>query len=188
LLDLFVSHIDAIAHSGFAAELAGRAALWQIAIRAWPQQPLFGFGPGSFQAVIHANLGKAFVTTPDQFTELYQLQAGGFHNLWLSVLVERGAIGLGGLFVSWCLLAGFALRRGGELPGSQRLLVLVLLATLFLRGQVELAGLFDDAGDPIDAIVMMAIGLTFPQLSLRPAFRARDLAAQAAAAQRFALR
>ncbi len=177
----FTSHIDAIAHSSYAAQLAGRAALWQTAMRAWPQQPLFGFGPGSFQAVIHANLGKAYLTSPDQYTELYQLQAGGFHNLWLSVLVERGVVGLVGLFASWCLLLGFALRHGGGLPGARRVLVFTVLVTLFLRGQVELAGLFDDAGDPIDAIIMMAIGLTFPQASLRPRFRARDLAAQAAA-------
>jgi O-antigen ligase len=186
VLAVFVSHIDAIAHSAYAVQLAGRAALWQVAIRAWPQQPLCGFGPGSFQAVIHANLGKAFLTTPDQYTELYQLQAGGFHNLWLSALVERGAIGLAGLFASWCLLLGFALHHGGRLPGPRRLLVFILLVTLFLRGQVELAGLFDDAGDPIDAIVMIAIGLSFPQASIRPAFRARDLAAQAAAAQAWA--
>lgn len=185
-LAAFVSHIDEIAHSGFAAQLAGRAALWQIAIGAWPQQPLFGFGPNCFQAVIRANLGQAYLTTIDQFTALYQLQAGGFHNLWLSVLVERGVVGVSGVFVSWCLLAGFALRHGGELPGPRRLVVATLLITLFLRGQVELAGLFDDAGDPIDQIILMAIALTFPHIAVPQAYRGRDLAALAGAAQRSA--
>lgn len=181
----FISQIDAIAHAAFAAQLAGRAALWQIAIGAWPQQPLFGFGPASFQAVIHANLGKAHFSSVDEFTSLYQLQAGGFHNIWLSVLVERGAVGFGGLFVSWCLLAGFALRHGGQMPPRRRLVVLTLLVSLLLRGQVELAGLFDDADGPINQIVMMAIGLTFPSLRPRPsAIRARDLAAQAATGRR----
>ncbi len=185
-LAAFVGNIDAIAHSAMAGPLAGRAALWQIAIGAWPQQPLFGFGPGSFQTVIHANLGKAYLTGGAQFTELYQLQAGGFHNLWLSVLVERGAIGMCGLFASWCLLFGAALRYGDVLPPARRFLVFILLVSLFLRGQVELAGLFDDAGDPIDQIIMMAIGLILPQLPDALVYRGRDLAAQAVAAQRSA--
>jgi hypothetical protein len=180
----FISQIDAIAHSAFAAQLAGRAALWQIAIGAWPQQPLFGFGPGSFQAVIRANLGKAHFSSVDEFTSLYQLEAGGFHNIWLSVLVERGAVGMSGLFASWCLLAGFVLRHGGGLPRAQRVLACTVLISLFLRGQVEMAGLFDDADGPISQIVMMAIGLTFPQVPAPPALprRARDLAARTAAA------
>lgn len=182
-LALLFSHIDAIAYSAFAEQLAGRAALWQIAIAAWPQQPLFGYGPGCFAAVIHANLGLAYLTTIDQYTSLYQLQAGGLHNLWLSVLVERGAIGFSGVFVAWCLLAGFALRHAGKLAAPQRFVMFTLLATLFLRGQVELAGLFDDADDPIDQIIMMAIGLTFPPIPAALGFRARDLAAQAVAGQ-----
>ena len=182
-LAIFVSQIDAIAHSAVAPLLAGRAALWQIAAAAWTQQPLFGFGPGSFQAVIHANLGKAYLDTADRFTSLYQLQAGGFHNLWLSVLVERGVVGLIGLFSSWCLLAGLALSHGSALPGPRRVLVGTLLVSLFLRGQVELAGLFDDAGDPIDEVIMMAIGLTFPHVAMPRARRGRDLAALAAAAK-----
>lgn len=166
VLAVFVSQIDSIAHSAFAQQLAGRAALWQIAWGAWPQQPLFGFGPGSFQAVIHANLGKAHFSSVDEFTSLYQLQAGGFHNLWLSVLVERGTVGLIGLFVSWCLLVGFALRHGGQLSRSRRFVVFTVLIGLYLRGQVELAGLFDDADGPIDQIVMMAIALIFPPVPL----------------------
>ncbi len=183
-LALFFSYIDEIAHSAFAVHLAGRAALWQIAAGAWPQQPLFGFGPGTFQAVIHANLGKAHFSTVDEFDSLYALQSGGFHNIWLSVLVERGTVGLLGLFASWCLLLGFALRHGGALLWPRRWVLFTVLASLFLRGQVELAGLFDDADGPINQIIMMALGLTLPRFApvLRaPAFRGRDLAAQAAA-------
>ena len=185
MLALFFSHIEAIAHSTVATQLAGRAALWQVAVAAWPQQPLFGFGPGRFQDVIHANLGKAHFSNIDEFASLYALQAGGFHNIWLSVLVERGAVGLAGLFASWCLLAGFALRHGGQLARPARFLSLTLLVSLFLRGQVELAGLFDDGDGPINQIIMMALGLTLPRFAAavrRRSFVARDLAALAAAA------
>lgn len=189
IVAVFLSQIDAIAHSSFAAQLAGRAALWQIAWGAWPQQPLFGFGQDMFQAVIHANLGKAHFSSKDEFASLYALRSGGFHNIWLSVLVERGTVGLFGLFGSWCLLLGFALYRGGELPQPRRFVLFALLISLFLRGMVELAGLFDDADGPINQIIMMALGLTLPWFT--PAFSsravrsspyaARDLAAQAAA-------
>jgi O-antigen ligase len=178
-LAVFAGSIDTIAHSAFAPQFAGRAALWQIAMGAWPQQPLFGFGPGSFQEVIHANLGKAHFSTPNEFTTLYQLPAGGFHNLWLSVLVERGTVGLAGMFASWCLLVGFALRNGSSMPRGQRFLLFTLLVSLFLRSQVELGGLFDDADGPIGEILMIALALTLPQ---RPAaYRPRDRAAAAAA-------
>jgi len=192
ILAAFFSQIDVLAHSSIAAQLAGRAALWQIAWGAWPQQPLFGFGPGMFQAVIHANLGKAHFSSVAEVASLYALQSGGFHNIWLSVLVERGTVGLIGLFGSWCLIFGFALGRGGELPRLQRFVLFALLISLFLRGMVELAGLFDDADGPINQVVMMALGLTLPRfasalrsrrLGASP-FQARDLAAQAAVAAR----
>jgi O-antigen ligase len=167
-LALFVGQIDAIAHSDFARQLAGRAALWQIAIGAYPEHPLFGFGPGSFQEAIRANLGKAHFSNPGEFAALYALQAGGFHNIWLSVLVERGLVGLAGLFVSWCLLVGHTLRFGGNLPAKQRFVVSSLLIIFFLRGQVEMAGLFDDADGPISAVVMMALALTLPTWRASP--------------------
>lgn len=184
VLVLFFSHIDAIAYSTFARQLAGRAALWQIAADAWSQEPLFGFGPGTFRDVIHANLGKAHFSGVDEFASLYALHAGGFHNIWLSVLVERGALGLAGLFASWCLLVGFGLSHGGKLVRARRFVLFTLLISLFLRGQVELAGLFDDGDGPINQILMMALGLTLPRYApvLGPStFQARDLAALAAA-------
>lgn len=186
---VFFSQINAIAYSAFAAQLAGRAALWQIAINAWPQAPVFGFGSGMFQAVIHANLGKSHFSSADEFTSLYALKSGGFHNIWLSVLVERGAVGLVGLFVSWCLLMGFALRHGGELPRPVQFVLFTVLISLLLRGQVEFGGLFDDADGPINQVIMMALGLILPRFAPRfepLAFYAHDLAAEAAAARQFA--
>lgn len=164
VLAAFLSQIQNIAHSKAAEALAGRAALWQIAMASFWQNPLFGTGVRTYTDVIRSNLSQAHMTIYWERTALYSLQGGGVHNTWLNILTERGAVGFLGLFLSYTLLFAAAIYAGGKVPFQRRLIVLIALLFMLLRGMFEISGLFSYAEGALDAVVMITVALSLPRL------------------------
>ncbi len=89
----------------------GRFKLWRAGLNAFTQQPLLGYGTGTFKQTITPQLGS-----------LSQVA----HNSFVSILVEEGLIGL--LLYTAMLLTVF--RAVLKLPLLERRFALILLATL----------------------------------------------------------
>lgn len=164
--------IDAIAHSVVADGLAGRGALWQMGMRGWWRTPIFGSGLHSYLDVIRSQLGYATFRTPYEMRAALSLTGGGFHNIWVMALVERGLVGLIGLFCSYALLFCRLLADMKSLSVARRYRALLVTIFIFLRGFVEITGLMSFADAALDAIVIIALAVTFaPEIRARPAVR-----------------
>jgi len=155
----FFTSIDWIAHSDIAKELAGRAALWQIGLSGWKGNQLLGTGLRTFHDVIATNLGAGTYTTAYERNSLYALESGAFHNIWVTTLGERGAIGLLGLYLTFSLLFARMIGNLKALTKHERFFAILTLSFLFLRGFVEIAGLMSYSDGAVDAIVVVAIAL-----------------------------
>lgn len=156
---LFFITIPAIATSPLARQLAGRAALWQIGLDAVPRNFLLGTGPFTFVDTIRRGLGAAVYSASFERNGLYNLAAGGFHNIWLNILVERGVIGLIGLVLSYIAVTALTLRRMIGMSRERRIATLTLLLFMFVRAFVELSGLYDYGDAPADAIAILALAV-----------------------------
>lgn len=156
----FLFSIPLIAHSFIADGLAGRAGLWQIALRGWLDAPVFGHGVHSWVDVVQQNLGAAEYRTMYEMQSTASLRTGGFHNVWMNTLAERGLIGLAGLYASYCLLLARLIANLPFNSRDQRFQALVLFLFVFLRSFVEITGLMSYSDAALDAIVITALAVT----------------------------
>ncbi len=91
----------------YSADSGARVIVWQAAIEAWLEKPLFGWGPNNFEYAFNAYY------QPEIF--LYGEEGifpDGAWNVWLESLVERGIFGLISLFfligiTFWSLFSGY---------------------------------------------------------------------------------
>lgn len=172
LIGGFFLAIDVIANSVVADGLAGRGALWQMGLHGFHRHPIFGSGLHSYPDIIRSQLGYATFRTPYEMRAAESLKGGGFHNIWVMALVERGLIGLVGLFASYVLLFGRLIADMKPLTPARRYRALLVTIFVFLRGFVEITGLMSFADAALDAIVMIALAVTFaPEVRLRAAAR-----------------
>jgi len=75
---------------------AGRPVLWRLAFRMWQDQPFLGVGLGNFSLVVDSYEGKArdLVTSREMARVIFGNRREP-HSLYLGMLAESGAIGLG---------------------------------------------------------------------------------------------
>ena len=113
----------AATHTPAENALNSRIGMWQVALKMSAEQPIFGVGPGRFQAESHAYLDPAFV-------KFFPEAAHGenAHNNFLQVLGELGLIGLAA-FV-WLLFAAAGAQIGSG--PAERIAVLAGLAAFLL--------------------------------------------------------
>ncbi|MGK6324143.1 O-antigen ligase family protein [Sphingomonas sp. DT-51] len=175
----FLFSIPFIAHSVIADGLAGRAGLWQIGLRGWWDAPLFGHGVHTWIDIVQQNLGAADYRTMYEMQSTAALRTGGFHNVWMNTLAERGLIGLAGLYASYSLLLTRLLANLPFNRREQRFQALVLFLFVFLRGFVEITGLMSYADAALDAIVIAALAVTIASDQPRRRRRARHRASAA---------
>jgi O-antigen ligase len=91
--------------------IGGRFKLWRAGLYAFLDQPVIGYGPGSFKPVVMPQLGR-----------LAQVA----HNSYISVLVEQGLVG----FVLYGLMLVTVWLAIMRLPILERRFAMVLMATL----------------------------------------------------------
>lgn len=139
----------------------GRFTIWSGGIKAWLQQPLFGY------ANMWVSEGDTLPFETDTFTEeentwLYK-HAGNLHNAYVQILVYSGAVGMALFLVFGCLLFKkilLALVRGQK--GTQYYGVLAVLLAIIgaaaANGMVE-AHLLYTRQDPYGALFWIYLGI-----------------------------
>lgn len=114
---------SAATHTPAERALDSRVGMWRVALKMSADQPVFGVGPGRFQAESHAYIEPAFVKF---FPEA--VFGENAHNNFLQVMGELGLVGFAG-FV-WLLLAATG-RHPGDGP-AERVAVLAGLGAFLL--------------------------------------------------------
>ena len=97
--------------------IGNRSYLWQLSIDAWVERPIVGYGPGTDKSVVDVNVS---------------------HNIFLSVLLEQGLLGL----VFYCGMIAAAVSSLFRLPPLQRTFMLItfmiwIIGTQTLSWQYE---------------------------------------------------
>ena len=120
----------------YSADLGARLAVWKGAIEAWPEKPLFGWGPNNFDYVFSSYY------QPEIF--IYG-EAGiwpeGAWNIWLEALVERGLFGL----ISLLFMLGAIIRSlfAGYKRGSTPFFVLAIGMAFLFAYLIHLSFIFE---------------------------------------------
>lgn len=98
---------------------SGRSQIWEVALDAWRENPLYGYGPKIWSPEFRQSIGMNF--------------AFSAHNQFLQSLSGAGTFGMLGLFVYLGVLLGYAIRFAKSTQG----LSLVLGVFLLLRSFTE---------------------------------------------------
>jgi len=75
--------------AGETAEVPGRAAMWQVAIDLWREQPLLGRGPGAFRRLA------------PEWLDISRYRPAHAHSTPLQLLAETGLLGLAAFVTLW---------------------------------------------------------------------------------------
>lgn len=109
--------------------LTGRTAIWEVAIREWGRNPLFGYGPEIWGPKFRAEVGMSF--------------AFSAHNQFLQTLSRAGVVGLIGLLIYFCYLIPAALRIASATRGVSLALFGMILLRCFSEAPLSMNGLID---------------------------------------------
>jgi O-antigen ligase len=137
----------------------GRTDLWVAALKKFADSPLVGWGAGSWSVNLAAYLPVHDPWDLEQFTSL---EAGAFHNTYLTVLAEKGLI----VFIPAMVMAAFLVRQSWRLRVQRALFsgldanyatVAPLIVVLILvRGLGEHAGWWGYANGGVDYLSYVA--------------------------------
>ncbi len=131
----------------------GRTDMWQAGLDMFAERPLFGWGPESWKLVL-----LEFLPGSDDriFKVISGLEAGSFHNGFIAVSAERGAVGLASavimqVYLFWCAARVYMRRELFDDRERQAVMFVPLLVLfMFARGLAESSGLFGNANSEVD--------------------------------------
>ena len=92
--------------------MTGRDRIWAVAIEEWQSNPLFGYGPGLWDAEYRASIGL--------------LNATNAHNQFMDTLARSGTVGAAALVLYAGVLLVFSVRYAGATGGFSLALFLAL--------------------------------------------------------------
>lgn len=97
-------------------DFSGRPIIWEVAIKEWIKNPLFGYGPSIWSPEYRARIGMNF--------------AFHAHNQFYQTLSEAGAVGVALLAAYLVALASAVLRKSPERPLGVAVLAFVLIRSM----------------------------------------------------------
>ena len=100
--------------------LSGRSQIWNVAIRVWEQNPMFGYGPRLWDPAFRQSIGMNF--------------ASHAHNQFLQSLSSAGTLGLLGTLCYLLTLGSYAFKLARQTAGF----TLMLWIFLFIRCVTEI--------------------------------------------------
>lgn len=115
---LFARVVQSFEAAG-ATTLTGRDVIWELALREWHANPLFGYGPTMWDEDYRRAVGVAF--------------AYHGHNQYLNTLARAGLFGMGGLVLMLIAYSYYAVRYFTATQGA----LLAVLAMIVIRGFTE---------------------------------------------------
>lgn len=125
------------------ATLSGRLQIWQAAINAWKDNPVFGYGPSAWGPLHRAALGMPF--------------AFSAHNQFLQSLSAAGSLGLLSLLAYMGLLLVYCWRAAEATRGLSLALYLVVLVRSLTEAPFSAATLFN--GDVLTQVLLFRVAL-----------------------------
>lgn len=108
--------------------LSGRAEIWQVAIKTWQANPLFGYGSSAWDDEFRTRIGMGFAYTA--------------HNQFLQTLSEAGLVGLSGLVIYLVVLLRLAVLATPETRGFSLALFIVLLGRCYTEAPFTMTNMF----------------------------------------------
>jgi hypothetical protein len=121
--------------------MTGRDRIWAIAMEEWQQNPLFGYGPGLWDADFRASIGM--------------FNATDAHNQFMDTLARSGSIGAAGLVIYAAVLMFLSLRHARATGG----LSLALFLALALRSVSEVPLLLFGYGTELYVHMLLLVTL-----------------------------
>jgi O-antigen ligase len=121
--------------------LTGRLQIWAAAVRAWQDNPLFGFGPLAWGPYHRATIGL-----PNAFSA---------HNQFFQSLSVAGSLGLVTVVVYLSVLGALAWNRSAATRGMSLALFLFILARCITEAPLSASTLFN--GDVITQLILFRL-------------------------------
>jgi len=140
-LDTRLSDFADTAQGAQLISMTGRDQIWAIAIEEWRASPLFGYGPGLWDADFRATIAMPNATSA--------------HNQFMDTLARSGGIGAAALVVYACVLLVMSVRYAKASGG----LSLALFLALALRSISEVPLLLLGYGNELIVHVMLLMTL-----------------------------
>jgi O-antigen ligase len=132
--------------------LSGRTGIWEVAVREWLRNPLFGYGPA--------------IWGPDFRTEIGMQYAVSAHNQFLQTLSSAGTLGLLALLAYLRYLVPAALRCAPATRGVSLALLGMVLFRCLTETPLSMTGLIE--GDALTHFLLFAIALRAPAPATSP--------------------
>jgi O-antigen ligase len=143
---------------------SGRTALWAVALENFADRPLTGWGADSLGGVgLVGYLPRYDPWLLESLTSA--LEGGSFHNIYLTVLAEKGLL----VFIPAMVMATFLIRqswrlrvhraRFSELDAAYAKVAPLIVLLILVRGLSEYAGWWGDANSTVDYLSYVAASL-----------------------------
>jgi O-antigen ligase len=132
--------------------LSGRTGIWEVAVREWLRNPLFGYGPA--------------IWGPDFRTEIGMQYAVSAHNQFLQTLSSAGTLGFLALLAYLRYLVPAALRSAPGTRGVSLALLGMVLFRCLTETPLSMTGLIE--GDALTHFLLFAIALRAPPAASSP--------------------
>lgn len=132
---------------GSLASLSGRTQIWDVALREWSNNPLFGYGPQVWGPKYRIQIGMPF--------------AFSAHNQFLQTLSMAGALGLIGLLWYLGCLIPAVLRMAAPTRGVSVALLAVILIRCVSEAPFAMAGLLD--GEVLTHLILFQLAIRTPR-------------------------
>jgi hypothetical protein len=147
--------------------LAGRAELWLVAGQSFLNDPIFGSGPGSWSIIVPRFALRIAPLFTGKLDEALSLTTGGYHNMFVTALAERGIVGLSVLLpaLAFILKSSFRLKASPttfKADFDKRVVAVLPLLWIYMsvRGIFEESGLFGRANSDVDFVSLVLLALT----------------------------
>lgn len=131
--------------------VSGRTGIWEVALREWQNNPLFGYGPTIWGEKFRWEVGMPY--------------AFSAHNQFLQTLSVSGALGLLALLAYLRYLIPAALRMATQTRGVSVALLGMILLRCFSEAPLAMTGLID--GDALTHLLLFVIALRAPTSEAR---------------------
>ena len=148
----------------------GRWDLWYVAIQKFSERPVIGYGYDSTGDDLFARLPGWYAGTQKLEAQFHgdNRFPGGYHNLYLSVLVEQGLVG----FIALATLLCFVIRSCWMLAFRNwqtwfnKQWALVVGVFMLAEGSIEVSGLLAKGSAPPDYLYYMFLAVVVSRFSI----------------------
>ena len=140
----YSSYLMSLANQEQVTTLTGRTAIWDVAIKTWEGNPIFGYGSSMWDPAFREAIGMNF--------------AFHAHNQFLQALSVAGIVGMIGLLVYLFLLARYSYQANRATRGLSMALFSMIFLRFFTEAPLDMTSIF--SGEFVTHLLLFALILT----------------------------